>query len=127
MASSIYDYFSNHKEPLFVAQFVSSISVEGVADQAIAINVFVIAADSIDAAWQKADSMIETLSDQCRNSEGQVVHSECRGISSVDELFIGNSEGQEGELQIDSFTFSSKTTIRHLLDNSRGDLPPIDQ
>ena len=69
--------------------------------------------------------MINSLSESYRNSQGEVVTIECKGIHSVEEVDYVDDKGR---IELGGVLFTGQTSIDDLVEGSRDrqDLPSLD-
>ena len=120
------DFFRSMSKPPFVVQFILRLSVEALNHTALQVCTYLITADSLMSARERAQAMIPSLNDSYRNSNGNVVHVSCVGIHSIEKLEYVDSDDT---LNLACFQFSNTTTINDLIHEQpeRNDLPPLSQ
>ena len=109
---------------LFAAEFVSSVRVGDSTQEVAQVEVYILAADSAEAAQIRACELADSLSDRYRNTKGQVVSVECRGVTAVAEL---SSAEYYGALHVATVRFADCTRVKDLMSEVRSDLPNLDR
>lgn len=109
----------------FVIKFVSLMTVASAKKSVIQITPFFLTASSEGDVREQARSMISSLSESYRNSEGEVVTVECKGIHSVEEL---DYVDVNGFVELGGVLFSDETSVNDLLEELavRQDIPLLD-
>jgi len=122
--NKIIEFICGSKGKPFVVHFVTGVQVENEPLEMIEVTVYFLIAASEDDARKKANAMIGILSDVYRNSQGQVIKSDCKRILSIEEIdYIDD----DGTIEFGGIIFSSQTSIEDLYEGSvRKDLPCLD-
>lgn len=124
MSESVVEFLHKLSGKPFIVQFVLSLHVDDADDLVTQIKTFLITATSKKEARETAQGMIESLADQYRNHEGEVVTVRCEGIHSVDELALVDFDGQ---VELANFQYSPATRFHHLIhEGERQDLPLLE-
>ncbi|MBT5020550.1 DUF4288 domain-containing protein [bacterium] len=125
MSNSIIESISRSEGIPFVVQFVSEVTVGTEGKGIIQMSSFFLTASSEDDARKQGMSMINTLSESYRNSQGEVVTIECKGVHSVEELDYVDDNGR---IELGGVLFTGETSINDLTEgsNDRQDLPSLD-
>jgi len=125
LLNPIIESISRSKGIPFVVQFVSVIVVGTEGRGIIQISSFFLTASSEADARDQGLSMTNSLSESYRNSQGEVVTIECKGIHSIEELDYVDDNGR---IELGGVLFAGETSITDLMEGSdqRHDLPLLD-
>lgn len=125
MSNPIIEFIGHSTGIPYVVQFVSAVTVGTGSRGIIQISSFFLTAKSEDHARKKGLSMMSSLSGSYRNSQGDVVNIECKGIHSIEELDYVDDNGR---IELGGVLFTGETSVNDLTERAktRRDLPLLD-